>query len=119
MPGQNSTPIRPRTGATRPSAPINNAPAPQEGEGLLKFHETMSVDGFKAKHGATKLKVLRNPSTQLLFFSCGDVTGAVSQRQDLDDIIKDPVISLVEPQEGGEQFYLLHKDGGLEAEAEL
>lgn len=101
--------------------PIDQTPAmqPSNNEGLLEFRETYSIEGFKQKVGAQKIKVMRNPATDLLFFSCGPTTGAVSQRSTLTEIQTDPVISLVEPKDGGESFYLLHKNGGLESELEL
>ena len=88
-------------------------------ENQLEFGESMSVEAFKKMHGASKLKVMTNPQTGKLFFSCGGVTGAVSTRATLEELSENPIISEVKAPDDDEPFFLLHVDGGLDADLEL
>lgn len=73
----------------------------------LKFHESLTVEQFKNRMNVSTIKVKRNPKTGLLFMTYGAAVGAVSSS----GIPTNPMISLVEPEEGGDQFWLLHKEG--------
>ena len=88
-------------------------------ENTLKFRESMSVDTFKTLMGAKKLDVMTNPNTGKVFFSCGGKTGAVTTRATMEEIQENPIISAVYSPETEEEFYLLHVDGGIEADFSL
>ena len=72
----------------------------------LSFTQTMQISQFKAKNNITKIDIIKNPNTGKLFFSAGDITGAVS-----DNYAANPVISLMVDKETGESFLLIHKQG--------
>jgi len=74
---------------------------------MLSFVTTMSLDEFKELKRATALEVRKNSRTGKYYFVCGDVHGAVSPKY-ISSQESDPVVSLVEPDDGGESFYLLH-----------
>lgn len=88
-------------------------------ENTLEFKDSMSVDAFKTLMGAKKLDVMTNPNTGKVFFSCGGKTGAVTTRATMEEIQENPIISEVYSPENDEVFYLLHVDGGLEADFSL
>ena len=49
----------------------------------MKFGKTMSVSAFKAKHNATTLQVVKNPTNDKLFVTADGITvGAVSKNYD-------------------------------------
>lgn len=73
----------------------------------LKFHESLTVEQFKNRMNVGTIKVKKNPKTGLLFMTYGAAVGAVSSS----GIPTNPMISLVEPEEGGNQFWLLHNEG--------
>ena len=73
----------------------------------LKFHESLTVEQFKSRMNVSTIKVKKNPHTGKLFMSYGASVGAVSSS----GVPTNPMISLVEPEEGGEQFWLLHNEG--------
>ena len=77
----------------------------------LSFLSTSTIEEFKADHMGLPIRVLRNPHTSKLFFTCGKITGAVSSK----GIPQKPLISLVETPEGT-QFHLLHEEGSGGAE---
>ena len=85
-------------------------------ENNLQFGESMSVAAFKQMQGSEQLRVMTNPATNKLFFSCGGTTGAVSMQKTLEEIKENPIISEVTSKDTGESFYLLHVDGGLDAD---
>lgn len=72
----------------------------------LKFHETLTVEQFKAEQLVDKIQVKRNPKTNKLFFTFGAKTGAVAVK----GIPKHPMISNVSAPDG-EVFWLLHEEG--------
>ena len=72
----------------------------------LKFHETLTIEQFKARENVSTLCVKRNPHTDKLFFTYEGKTGAVA----LAGIPANPMVSLVETPEGS-SFYLLHEEG--------
>ena len=41
--------------------------------------QTKTLAGFKTLAGSSKLNIIRNPNNSKLFFSCGDISGAVSK----------------------------------------
>ena len=73
----------------------------------LKFHESLPVEQFKHRTNVSTIKVKKNPKTGLLFMTYGAAVGAVSSK----GVPTNPMISLVEPEEGGDQFWLLHNEG--------
>lgn len=102
----------PQVGNRRGAVSTNATP----NENTLEFGESMSVEAFKTLQGSKQLKIMTNPTTGKAFFSCGGVTGAVSQRASLEEIAENPIISNVHSPETNEDFFLLHVDGGLEAD---
>ena len=72
----------------------------------LIFHETMTVEQFKAAQRVNKIQVKKNPKTNKLFFTFGSKTGAVAVK----GIPAHPMISEVETPDGS-SFYLLHEEG--------
>lgn len=73
---------------------------------MLTFISTMSLLEFKQKLGADALEVHQNAKTDKYYFVCGSVRGAVSSKY-IENKGKNPVVSLVEPDDG-DAFYLLH-----------
>lgn len=73
----------------------------------LKFHESLTVEQFKNRMNVSTIKVKKNPKTGLLFMTYGAAVGAVSSS----GVPTNPMISLVEPEEGGDQFWILHNEG--------
>ena len=73
----------------------------------LKFHESLTVEQFKSRMNVNTIKVKKNPKTGLLFMTYGAAVGAVSSK----GVPTNPMISLVEPEEGGDKFWLLHNEG--------
>lgn len=73
----------------------------------LKFHESLTVEQFKSRMNVSTIKVKKNPKTGLLFMTYGAAVGAVSSK----GVPTNPMISLVEPEEGGDKFWLLHNEG--------
>ena len=106
--------------ATQPNPQVGNRRGAgsnaSPNENTLEFGESMSVEAFKTLQGSKQLKIMTNPATGKAFFSCGGVTGAVSQRASLEEIAENPIISNVHSPETNEDFFLLHVDGGLEAD---
>ena len=72
----------------------------------LTFHETFTVEQFKAAQRVDKLQVKQNPKTNKLFFTFGSKTGAVAVK----GIPAHPMVSEVEAPDGS-SFYLLHEEG--------
>jgi hypothetical protein len=70
----------------------------------LKFIETLTVSEFKAKNNNDSIKIVQNPHTAKLFFTCGGVSGAVSSN----GYKERPVISKVS--NGKDEFYVLHNE---------
>ena len=68
----------------------------------LKFGVSLTVEAFKAKHGSL-VEIIRNPNTDKVFFTCGSVTGAVS-----DNYAEAPQFSEVTG-EDDVPFWMLHK----------
>lgn len=83
--------------------------------GKLNFIETLTIEQFKARTLVSEVKVLHNKATDKLFFSYGAKTGAVSAK----GIPTKPMVSYVQPEDGGEPFWLLHNEGegGAEVKA--
>lgn len=75
--------------------------------GKLEFLKTMTLEKFKSEQMAQKLQVLENKEKGTMFFTCGGVTGAVSNKG---VPRKEPMISLVRGDED-EEFYLFHEQG--------
>ena len=72
----------------------------------LKFHETLTVEQFKAAQHVDKIQVKKNPKTNKLFFTYGAKTGAVAVK----GIPAHPMVSNVETTDGS-SFWLLHEEG--------
>ncbi len=68
----------------------------------LTFLKTLSIADFKASNNNNAIEIIKSPKTDKLFFTCGQVTGAVST-----DYKESPCVSLVEGETG--EFWLLHK----------
>lgn len=75
-------------------------------EGNLNFHQTLTVEQFKAEMLVNTLKVKRNPKTGKLFFTYGAKVGAVA----LKGIPEHPMVSEVSG-EDNVKFWLLHEEG--------
>ena len=71
----------------------------------LKFHETLTVEQFKAAQHVDKIQVKKNPKTNKLFFTFGAKTGAVAVK----GIPAHPMVSNVETPDGS-SFWLLHEE---------
>lgn len=80
---------------------------------MLTFITSMSLDDFKEIKGHKEIEVKKNLKTGKYFFTCGDETGAVSDKF-ITGEFKNPVISQVESDRTGEVFFLLHSrdEGG-------
>lgn len=72
----------------------------------LRFIESLTVEQFKNRMSVDTIKVKKNPHTGKLFMAYGASVGAVSAK----GIPTNPMISLVEPKDGGDQFWLLHNE---------
>ena len=72
----------------------------------LKFHETLTVEQFKAAQHVDKIQVKQNPKTNKLFFTFGAKTGAVAVK----GIPEHPMLSNVTGSDGS-NFWLLHEEG--------
>ena len=71
----------------------------------LTFGVSKSLSAFKAENGGESIKVIRNPKTGKIFFSCGDKKGAVAQKTIAQDFKGD--LRVVEASDGNEHFLLL------------
>ena len=80
-------------------------------ENNLTFHETLTVEQFKAKMNVSRIEVKKNPKTGGLFMTFGAETGMVS----LKGIPQEPMLSHVSgiSRTTGEPFscWLLHEEG--------
>lgn len=76
----------------------------------LSFLDTKTIEQLKKELGQDKLHVRRNPDNGNLFFTCGNVVGAVGKNT----IPKNPMVSKVKGDNG--EFWLLHEQssGGAE-----
>lgn len=72
----------------------------------LKFHETLTVEQFKAAQHVDKIQVKQNPKTNRRFFTFGAKVGAVAVK----GIPAHPMVSNVETPDG-KSFWLLHEEG--------
>ena len=84
----------------------------------LVFHDTLTVEQFKAQMMVSRVDVRKSPKTGSLFFTYGSKTGAVAKK----GIPAHPMFSLVCPEgdtldavHAGERecstFWLLHEEG--------
>lgn len=83
----------------------------------LVFNSSVTVTAFKAQQQAEKLRVVKNPETNKLFFICGGVTGAVGEITGLS--AEDLLVSEVTSEGTGDTFFMLHKAGTLESVSEF
>lgn len=74
----------------------------------LKFIRTLTIEQFKTAQGVNELRVKVNPHTNKQFLAWIGGTGAIGGGDVRN--IENPVISLVEG-EDGQQFWMLHKEG--------
>lgn len=74
----------------------------------LKFHESWTIQQFKAENGCSQIQCVTNPNTGKSFFAneTGKSLGAVSEA--FKENPSNPVISRVQG-EKGESFLMLHK----------
>ena len=84
----------------------------------LVFHDTLTVEQFKAEVRVSRINVKQSPKTGKLFFTYGAKTGAVAVK----GIPAHPMVSIVYPkgdtldlehigQKDCSTFYLLHEEG--------
>ena len=71
----------------------------------LTFGVSKSLSAFKAENGGEAMKIVRNPKTGKVFFSCGNKTGAVAAKTMNNNFNGD--LRVVEVTDGNEQFLLL------------
>ncbi len=80
-------------------------------ENNLEFLETLTIEQFKEKKLVSHIDVKQNPKTGKIFFTYGDLTGAVSAK----GIPGRPMVSLVKGEPTIEnpsgEFWLLHEEG--------
>ena len=84
-------------------------------DSTLQFRETYSIDRFKSMNNVKELRIIKNPHTSKLFFTCPDdstISGKVGKEGWQDD----PVISLCVDTSTGETFHMLHKKGSDSSE---
>jgi len=77
---------------------------------MLTFISTTPLQEFKERIGADVLEIRQNARTDKYYFICGSIRGAVSEKY-IQEKGQNPVISLVEPDDG-DAFYLLHSRDG-------
>ena len=70
----------------------------------LTFGASISLAAFKAAQGEN-VKIIKNPKTGKVFFSCGGETGAVAQKT-IDNGFKGD-LRVVKASDGQEEFLLL------------
>ena len=70
----------------------------------LTFGMSKSLSAFKAENGES-MKIIRNPKTGKVFFSCGDKKGAVAAKTYSNNFEGD--LRVVEASDGNEHFLLL------------
>ena len=70
----------------------------------LTFGASISLAAFKAAQGE-KVKIIKNPKTGKVFFSCGGKTGAVAQKT-IDSGFRGD-LRIVSASDGQEEFLLL------------
>ena len=80
----------------------------------LKFGTQYSVNEFKANHSGDSIKLVKNPHTNKVFFTCGSTSGKVSL---VWNNAKKTVIS--EVNDGTESFLMLHNASDTNVIAEL
>ena len=71
----------------------------------LTFGVSRSLSAFKAENGGEAMKIVRNPKTGKVFFSCGNKTGAVAAKVITNNFKGD--LRVVEASDGQNQFLLL------------
>lgn len=79
----------------------------------LTFHKTLSIQDFKALNNNNGIDIIKNPTNNKLFFTCGQTLGAVSA-----DYAEAPCASLVSG-EDNEEFWLIHKKASTNVVASL
>ena len=70
----------------------------------LTFGTEKSLSAFKAENGGT-MKIIRNPKTGKVFFSCGEKKGAVAAKTVDSNFRGD--LKVVKVEDGQEEFLLL------------
>ena len=70
----------------------------------LTFGRSTSLSAFKAENGDS-VKIVRNPKTGKVFFSCGDKKGAVAAKTVANNFKGD--LRVVEATDGNEHFLVL------------
>lgn len=73
---------------------------------ILQFGEQLQISQFKARFNVTTIDIVKSPKTDKLFFTCGNIRGAVSANYK-----EDPIMSFVTAPDNAESFWLLHKKG--------
>ena len=71
----------------------------------LTFGRSTSLSAFKAENGGEAMKIVRNPKTGKIFFSCGDKKGAVAAKTAANGFKGD--LRVCEVTDGRESFLLL------------
>ena len=70
----------------------------------LTFGLSKSLSAFKAENGSS-MRIIRNPKTGKIFFSCGDKKGAVAAKTAANNFEGD--LRVVECNDGQDHFLLL------------
>ena len=77
----------------------------------LTFGVSRSLSAFKAENGSS-MRIIRNPRTGKVFFSCGNKTGAVAAKTVAANFEGD--LRVVECNDGQESFLLLCEESSAD-----